>query len=59
MTLESIASKGSKEVIDQAKNLSETTVRKAWSILDAASEKRPPSEYLSQAGIKSIQGLSS
>ncbi len=31
-------------------------VKKAWSILDAASEKTPPSEFLSPKAIQSIQG---
>lgn len=36
----------------------EIGIKKAWSILDAASEKKAPSEYLSQRAIKSIQGKS-
>jgi hypothetical protein len=36
----------------------ETGLKKAWSILDAASEKKAPSEYLSKDGISAIQGLS-
>lgn len=31
-------------------------IKKAWSILDAASEKRTPSEFLSKAGQNAIQG---
>jgi hypothetical protein len=31
-------------------------IRKAWSIMDAASEKKPPSSYLSKRAVKSIQG---
>jgi hypothetical protein len=31
-------------------------VKKAWSIMDAASEKKTPSEYLSRRGTRSIQG---
>lgn len=31
-------------------------VKKAWSIMDAASEKKQPSDYLSPKTIKSIQG---
>ncbi|MCL4266962.1 MAG: hypothetical protein KJ069_27530 [Anaerolineae bacterium] len=31
-------------------------VKKAWSIMDAASEKQPPSDYLSPKAIQSIQG---
>lgn len=36
----------------------ETSLKKAWSILDAASEKKSPSEYLSKSAVQSIQGLS-
>jgi hypothetical protein len=31
-------------------------VKKARSIMDAASEKRPPSDYLSPRAVQSIQG---
>lgn len=31
-------------------------VKKAWSIMDAASEKSPPSDYLSPRAVQSIQG---
>ena len=34
----------------------ETLVRKAWSIMDAASEKRRPSDYLGERAVRSIQG---
>ena len=34
----------------------ETLVKKAWSIMDAASEKVMPSQYLSDRAIRSIQG---
>ena len=34
----------------------EALVKKAWSILDAASEKKKPSEYLRPEAIRSIQG---
>lgn len=34
----------------------ETGIKKAWSILDAATEKRPPSEYLSPKAVNAIQG---
>ncbi len=36
----------------------EAGLKKVWSILDAASEKKAPSEYLSKNAINSIQGLS-
>lgn len=34
----------------------ENLVKKAWSILDAASEKKRPSEYLGERARRSIQG---
>ena len=34
----------------------ETGLKKAWSILDAASEKKAPSEYLSKNAMSAIQG---
>lgn len=34
----------------------ERMLKKAWSVMDAAAEKQTPSQYLSDAGIKAIQG---
>lgn len=34
----------------------EGLVKKAWSVLDAASEKQKPSDYLRPEAIRSIQG---
>lgn len=31
-------------------------VKKAWSIMDAATEKPPPSDYLSPRAVQNIQG---
>jgi hypothetical protein len=48
-----------KEVVNAAQNvarLAESAVKKAWSILDAASEKQSPSKVLSEQAISSIQG---
>lgn len=36
--------------------IAEAGVKKAWSILDAASEKKPPSEVLSQKAVRAVQG---
>lgn len=36
----------------------EAMLKKAWTMLDAASEKTPPGEYLSQEAIGAIQGKS-
>jgi hypothetical protein len=37
--------------------LTEAAVREVWSVLDAASEKKQPSEQLSQTAIQAIQGI--
>jgi hypothetical protein len=34
----------------------EQLVKKVFSVMDAAAEKQTPSQYLSDAGIKAIQG---
>ncbi len=34
----------------------ETVVKKAWSLMDAASEKKAPGEYLSPKAVNSVQG---
>lgn len=34
-------------------------VKKVWSIMDAAAEKKPPSDYLSPRAIETIQGKTS
>jgi len=50
-----------KTVIDTAMTTArivEAGLKKAWSILDAASEKKAPSEYLTQNAIRAIQGNS-
>ena len=56
MSLESAALKVSGDVVDRAKKVTETTIKKSWSILDAASEKKAPSEYLNHQAIRAIQG---
>ena len=34
----------------------ESFIKKAWSIMDAASEKNSPTQYLTEQGVRSIQG---
>lgn len=34
----------------------ESLVRKAWSVMEAASEKRAPSQYLTERAVSSIRG---
>jgi hypothetical protein len=55
MNLES-TSKVVKDVLDKSTHVAETGIRKGWSILDATTEKKPPSEYLSQAAVRAVQG---
>jgi len=43
------------DVMNKAEKIAEVMVKKAWSILDATTEKMKPSEQLSQSAIKSIQ----
>ena len=45
-----------KKTVDTARRGLESFVSKAWSIMDAASEKRRPTEYLGQRAVSSIQG---
>ncbi len=34
----------------------ESLIRKAWSVMDAASEKKAPSQFLGDHAVRSIQG---
>ena len=54
MTLEKTTAK----VITETAKLAEAALKKAWSIMDAAAEKKSPSEYLRQTAIKAMQGAS-
>lgn len=53
MTLET---KIATDVVRTTAKLAEAALKKAWSIMEAAAEKKPPSEYLSQNAVKAIQG---
>jgi len=44
------------DVMNKAEKTAEATIKKAWSILDAATEKMKPSDQLSQNAIRKIQG---
>jgi hypothetical protein len=55
MALET-AVNATKDVINKTTKVADTAIKKAWSIMEAATEKRPPSEYLGQPAVKSIQG---
>lgn len=59
MTLEKASQEIAQTATDTARTalkVAEGTVRKAWSLLDAASEKKAPSQFLSANAIKAIQG---
>jgi len=56
MSLEAMAIKTVENVAKQTTQLAEATIKKVWSVLDAASEKKAPTEYLSQQAISAIQG---
>lgn len=57
MTMESTMAKGAADAVSKMAQITEASIRKAWSIMDAASEKKMPSEYLSQKAIRAIQGV--
>lgn len=56
MTLETTAANEIKKAAEKTARITESGVRKAWSILDAASDKQRPSEVLSNQAIRAIQG---
>ena len=54
------------DVVKEAVSVTNTAVResiylakKAWSLMDAASEKKQPTEYLSERAVRNIQGQES
>jgi len=53
MNVEQIAT----DVAQKTLKVAEATVKKAWSIMDAASEKPSPSQYLTPQAIRAIQGM--
>jgi hypothetical protein len=55
MSLET-AAKTVTDAASQTLKVADTAIKKAWSIMEAASEKKSPSEYLGQKAVKSIQG---
>ncbi len=51
------AFKITEQAVTGAVKTAETTLKRAWSILDAATEKQSPSEFLSPQAIQAIQGV--
>ena len=56
MPLESIVAKATKDTVDKSTRVIETSVKKAWSIMDAAVEKKAPSEQLNKRAMSAVQG---
>lgn len=56
MSLETSTTKAVHETTRQTLQAAESLLRKAWTILDAAAEKKPPSEYLKPQAIAAMQG---
>ena len=56
MATEDLAIKTATDAVKTGTKLMEATLKKAWSVLDAASEKKPPSEVLSKKAVKAVQG---
>ena len=56
MSLEVAALKTTQDVANKGVKLIETSIKQAWSFLDAAAEKQAPSKILSTQAINSIQG---
>jgi len=56
MSVEAAATKAVADTTRTGVRLADAALKKAWSILDAAAEKRSPSEVLSSRAISAMQG---
>jgi len=59
MSLEKAVADTTNAAVDVTKTglkVVEGALKKTWSMMEAASEKRGPSEYLSQQGMSAMQG---
>lgn len=56
MSVETAAVKGTRDVASKGIRITDGIMKKAWSILEAAVEKKPASEILNQKAIRSVQG---
>lgn len=45
------------DAVTTAAKLAEAAIKKAWSLMDAATEKKPPTEVLTPNAVKAIQGV--
>ena len=50
------AAKVTTDIVEKTAKVADTAIKKAWSIMEAATEKKNPSEYLGQQAVRSIQG---
>lgn len=58
MPLETEIARSTQRAVSETTRMVETAVKKAWTILDAACEKKLPSETLSPNAVRAIQGSS-
>ena len=56
MSMDTAAAKGTKDVTMKGVRIADGMMKKAWSILDAAVQKKPASDILNQRAIRSVQG---
>ena len=56
MPIEAAVANTTKDVTKKGYQAADSVVKKVWSILDAASGKKAPSDYLSKQAITAIQG---
>lgn len=56
MGTEAVAFKAAQDTTRKAVGTVEAMLKKAWSVLEAASEKQSPSQYLSPKAVSAIQG---
>jgi phage/plasmid primase-like uncharacterized protein len=55
-TLEKAVAETAADTTKSSLKLAETAVKKAWTLMEAAVEKQSPTEYLSEKGIRAMQG---
>jgi hypothetical protein len=56
MSIEKNITHAATDTVHIGKQAVEQVVHRAWSLLDAASEKKSPGEYLNRKAIDAIQG---
>jgi len=56
MSMETEIYRSTQNAINETAKTTDIAIKKAWSILDAASEKKLPGDVLSPQAVKAIQG---